>query len=157
MVFRANYETNYRSAWTTDNNARANALILHAQSGDINLLPWDYRQTSRSVHLSIAELFPSLAPGVVRQLGSEHLEQLYEAQEKHADQKLGESATKDFILTHVFRISPYLLTRAKEFWFELLRLHYRGDGLPDVLVSHMGTTLARHALFNALPDRKSVV
>jgi len=154
MVFRANYETNYRGVWSTDNNARANALILHAQSGDINLLPWDYRQTGRPVHLSIAELFPRLAPGVVRQLGSEHLELLFEAQEIHADQKLGESATKDFVLTHVFRISPYLLTRAKEIWIELLRLHYRGDGLPDVLVSHMVTTLSRHAVFNALPIAK---
>ena len=45
----------------------------------------------------------------------------------HDSKRAGrDSATKDFILTHIFRISPYLLNRAEDFRRELLHLHDRG-------------------------------
>src|SRR5690606_24790064 len=56
-------------------------------------------------------------------------------------QPLGEGATKDFILTHIFRISPYLLSRPEDVWREVLRLHYRGAGLPDLLARHVAGIL----------------
>lgn len=151
ISFRAEYESRYRTAGAIGDSQPATALILHAQWGDTSALPWDYLQVGRSVRLSLADLFPKLAPGVVRQLGTEHFEALYDAQASHADQVLGESATKDFALTHVFRISPYLLTRVLDFWRELLRLHYRADGMPEVLAHHMSVLLSRQGAFKTLP------
>lgn len=148
IAFRLEYESRYRSRGGLD---PARALILHARSGDTSSLPWDYLRESRSIRLSLSDLFPKLAPSVVRQLGAEHFETLYAAQASNADQVLGESATKDFALTHVFRISPYLLTRVLDFWRELLRLHYRGDGLPEILARHMTTLLSRQDAFKSLP------
>ena len=72
---------------------------------------------------------------------SEHHEALFLAHNKHATQPLGEGATKDFILTHIFRISPYLLGGSEDFWREVLRLHYRGAGLPDLLAKHVAAIL----------------
>jgi hypothetical protein len=64
---------------------------------------------------------------------------------------MGDGATKDFILTHIFRISPYLIARPEDLWRELLRLHYRDDGLPTVLASHVANVLGTKAAFNTLP------
>lgn len=95
----------------------------------------------RKVSLSLADLFPRLSYGVIRQIDSEHHEVLFQAHNRHATQPLREGATKDFILTHIFRISPYLLSRPEDFWREVLRLHYRGTGLPDLLAKHVAAIL----------------
>src|SRR5690606_35702433 len=83
------------------------------------------------------DLFPRLSYSVIRQVDSEHHETLFQAHNRHATQPLGEGATKDFILTHIFRISPYLLSRPEDFWREVLRLHYRGAGMPELLARHV--------------------
>ena len=151
VVFRAEYEERFRTAWDMGGKATANSLVLHLQSGNADDLPWDYLRQARRVNLSVAELLPRLSPGVVRQIGPEHLEQLYEAQSRHAAQDLGEAATKDFILMHIFRISPHLISGPAELWRELLRLHYRGVGLPAVLAGHVANVLSGHDAFKGLP------
>ena len=70
------------------------------------------------VCVSLANLFPNLSYTVVRQIGPEHHDALYAAQTRYASQPLGESATKEFILTHIFRISPHLIARAEDLWRE---------------------------------------
>jgi hypothetical protein len=103
------------------------------------------------VSLSLANLFPRLSYPVVRQIGAEHHEALFAAQAKHASQALGESATKEFVLTHIFKISPHLISRPEDLWRELLRLHYRDAGLPLVLADHVAHVLGDHAAFKDLP------
>lgn len=147
IVFRTEYEERYRLAWDSGDAAPASALILHLREISIDALPWDYLRQGRKVSLSLADLFSKLSYGVIRQIGSEHHESLFDAQTKHAPQTLGEGATKDFILTHIFGISPYLLSRPEDFWREVLRLHYRGEGMPSILASHVAGILGdRHAL-----------
>ena len=141
VVFRTEYEERYRAAWDRGEDGSAKALVLQLRGTDVNELPWDYIHEGRSVRLSLADLFPKLSYGVIRHIDSEHHEVLFEAHNKHATQPLGEGATKDFILTHIFRISPYLLNRPEDFWRELLRLHYRGSGLPPLLAHHIAGIL----------------
>jgi hypothetical protein len=102
----------------------------------------------------LADLFPKLSYGVVRQIGAEHFEMLFDAQMKHVAQSLGEAATKDLILTHIFRISPYLISRPEDLWRELLRLHYRDAGLPPILASYVAGVLDGHGTFKGLPTRE---
>lgn len=146
VTFRAEYEERYRAAWDRGEEGSSKALVLQMRGTDLNALPWDYVRMGRKVSLSLADLFPRLSYGVIRKIDSEHQEALFLAHNKHATQPLGEGATKDFILTHIFRISPYLLSRPEDFWREVLRLHYRGAGLPDLLAKHVAAILKDTAL-----------
>lgn len=151
VAFRAEYEERYRSAWDRGEAAPAKALVLHLRGTNIGDLPWDYLRQARRVSLSLANLFPKLSYPVVRQIGAEHHEALFAAQAKHASQALGESATKEFVLTHIFKISPHLMSRPEDLWRELLRLHYRDSGLPLVLAEHVAHVLAENTAYKGLP------
>ena len=151
VAFRTEYEERYRAAWDRGEDGPAKALVLQLRGTDVNALPWDYIRKGRRVSLSLADLFPKLSYGVIRKIGSEHHEALFQAHNKHATQPLGEGATKEFILTHIFRISPYFLSRPEDFWRELLRLHYRGSGLPTLFADHVDGILADNPDLKDLP------
>ena len=146
IAFRTEYEERYRAAWDRGEDGSAKALILQLHGSDVNVLPWDYIRDGRQVRLGLADLFPKLSYSVIRRIGSEYHEALFAAHNRHGTHPLGESATKDFILTHIFRISPYLLNRPEDFWREVLRLHYRGSGLPDLLADHVSAILSETTL-----------
>lgn len=150
VAFRAEYEDRYRSAWDRGAAAPAKSLVLHLRGTSTSDLPWDYLRQARRVSLSLANLFPRLSYSVVRQIGAEHHEALFTAQAKHASQALGESATKEFVLTHIFKISPHLISRSEDLWRELLRLHYRDAALPTVLADHVENVLGDHVEFKNL-------
>ena len=151
VAFRAELERRYRTEWRQGCPGPAKAVILHWKSDDLSALPWDYLQSGRQVRLSLSDLLPKLAPGVTRQVGAEHLGQLFEAQSDHATQVLGESATKEFVLLHVFRLSPPLIRSVADLWRELLKFHYAGSDLPKQLASHVETVLSRIDAFRELP------
>lgn len=151
IAFRAEYEERYRAAWDRGEPGPSRALILHLRGMNVADLPWDYLRQARKLSLSLAELFPRLSYTVVRQLGSEMLPALFEAQARHAHQSLGEAATKEFVLTHIFRISPHLITRPEDLWRELLRLHYREALLPPVLAEHVEHVLGERTIFTGIP------
>ena len=152
VAFRAEYEEHYRQAWDRGEAGASKALILHLRSASTDALPWDYLRQARTVRLSLANLFPKLTYSVVRQLGAEHREALFDAEAKHAAQSLGETATKEFILTHIYRISPHLITRSEDFWRELLRLHYgSATGLPPMLADHIAKVVGDRPSFSTLP------
>ena len=136
VAFRAEYEERYRGLgpWRSRARPRPWSCICAAEPVD---LPWDYLRQARRVSLSLANLFPKLSYPVVRQIGAEHQRRLFAAQAKHASQALGESATKEFVLTHIFRISPHLISRPEDLWRELLRLHYQDAALPPLLADHV--------------------
>lgn len=151
VAFRAEYEERYRAALDQGQAALSSALILHLRDANVSDLPWDYLCRARKLSLSLAELFPRLSYRVVRQLGGETLEPLFEAQARHAHQALGEAASKAFVLTHIFRLSPHSMTRLEDLWRELLRLHYRDVKLPSSLAQHVQHVLGEHSDFKGLP------
>lgn len=151
VAFRAEYEELYRIPWERGDTDSANAVVLHLLNSDVSDLPWDYLRSSRQVRLGLNELFPKLSYAVVRQIGGELLPALFEAQAKHAPQTLGEAATKDFVLTHIFRLSPHLVTREEDFWREMLRLHYRDTSLPRVLAEYIAQVISENKVFDNIP------
>ena len=150
IAFRTEYEERYRIAWDRREAGPSRALVLQLKGTDLSALPWDYIRCGRKVSLSLADLFPRLSYSVVREIESEYHEPLFRAHNEHADQTLGEGATKDFILTHIFRVSPYLLNRPEDFWREVLRLHYHEGALPSSLATHVATIL-KDTSFGDLP------
>lgn len=151
VAFRADYEERYRTAWDRGELGPAKALVLQLRNTNVDELPWDYLRQARRISLSLADLFPKLSYAVVRQIDAAHLDALFEAQSRFAPQPLGEASTKEFVLTHIFRISPHLIGKPEELWRELLRLHYRDTPLPDVLAQHVARVLSSHSAFKDLP------
>ena len=151
VVFRTEYEEHYRAAWDDGKEGLSKALVLHLRGTNIDELPWDYLRQARKVSLSLANLFPKLSYGVVRQIDAEYLEPLFEAQARHASQSLGESLTKEYILTHIFHLNPHSIIRPEDLWRELLRLHYRDAALPPILATHVAQVLSDQVAFARLP------
>lgn len=151
VVFRADFEERFRAAWDKGERGPAGSLVLHLREGNAAELPWDYLRQGRRVNLSLVELLPKLSPGVVRQIGTEFLEPLFDAQSRFETQVLNDSGTKEFALTHIFRISAHLISGTSDLWRELLRLHNRGAGLPQLLAAHVANILGAQAAFKGLP------
>jgi len=151
IAFRAEYEERYRAAWERGESGPSRALVLQLRGTALDDLPWDYLRQARKVSLGLVELFPRLSYTVIRQLGNEMLPALFEAQARHVHQSLGEAATKEFVLTHIFRINPHLITRSEDLWRELLRLHYRDAMLPSVLAEHVEHVLGERSIFKGIP------
>lgn len=151
VVFRADFEARYRAAWDRGETGPAKSLVLHLRGTNVTELPWDYLRQARSVSLSLADLFPMLSYSVVRQIGAEHLASLFDAQSSYASQPLGEAATKEFVLMHIFRIGPHLISRPEELWRELLRLHYRETAVSEVLAQQIARVLSQNVAFKDLP------
>jgi PglZ domain len=156
MAFRAYYEERYRSAWDQGLQPPSAALIIHLASNDRDVLPWDYLKQARTVRVGIADLFDKLSSSVLRQTGAEYYERLYDAHQTHASQVLGDAATSDFILTHVFKVVPVLIDDEVTFWREVLRLHLRGLSLPSVLVDRMAASLQSRQALSHLPIKELV-
>lgn len=154
IAFRAEYEDRFRSAWDKRQQAPADALILHLASNGSDRLPWDYQRQARFVRLGLADIFHKLSYPALRDIGPEYYERLFEAHQAHATQVLGDAGTKDFILTHVFRMAPILIDDETALWREVLRLHLRGEVLPASLAERIAATLQAKPRFAQLPVKR---
>ena len=141
IAFRVEYEERYRDAWDRGVEGASKALVLQFQGADLNFLPWDYLRHARRVDLSLADLMPKLNANVIRQIDSTDLESLFAAHNSHASQVLGESMTKEFLLTHLFEVNPHLMRKPETFWREAFGLLYRGVVLPPVLAQYVAKIL----------------
>ncbi|MCP5271835.1 MAG: BREX-3 system phosphatase PglZ [Burkholderiaceae bacterium] len=153
IAFRLVYEDDFRRRWEAGDGGAPKSLILHLRSDDASNLPADYLAEGRLVALSLAELFPRMSYAVLRQLDPSVLAALYDAQ-IHASQDLGEAGTKEFVLLHIHRLSPHLISHVEELWSALFKLHYRGDGLPSVLADHIAAVLAQKPALAGFPLAK---
>jgi len=151
LAFRVEYEERYREPWDRGEAGASAALILHLRAADPAELPWDYLRQARLVRLSLAELLPNLDYTVLRQVDSDQLEALYEAHQRFADQVMGENATKDFILTHLYHIDPTLIQQPHDLWRELLRLHYRHIELPASLSARIDYSVRDKPALQGIP------
>jgi hypothetical protein len=151
IVFRAEFEERFRAAWDRGVEGPANSLIIHVTATIVNELPWDYLRQARRVNLSLADLFPKLSYVVIRQLDPEYLEPLFDLQSKHISQPLGETSTKDFILTHIFQFSPHVISSRSDFWRDLLRLQNRALVLPSNLAERVAHVLSDNGALHELP------
>lgn len=136
VAFRFAFESGYREVW--DRGERTTlVVVLRAGRSDVEGLPYDLleqaRQQSRLLWFSIGELFPHLAPQVVADLDRSDLDPLYRAQVAFQPEPLGQNATKDFILRHVFGVAPELIKSSSDLLHVLLRCHYRGRFFPPSL------------------------
>jgi hypothetical protein len=79
------------------------------------------------------------------------LDSLFEAQRKSPPDRMGDNATKDFILRHVFGIAAELIANEVELLRALLRLHYGKLQIPLMLAERLIQVLKGHDGFKAWP------
>lgn len=96
-------------------------------------VPFDLFQAGRKLSFNLGDIFPNLSYPVVAALDRGDLDALYEAQSKHAPGQLGDNATKEFVLRHLFGIAPELIKQPADLLRVLLRRHYLGQRIPQAL------------------------
>jgi hypothetical protein len=132
LSFRLLYETELRQA-----AGRASAII-HVRGDAKQAVPWDVLSRARFASLSIPELFGDLDPSAVRGIGTERYDDLWEVmQSRPSKTTLGPVATKDFLLTHLYRLVPGLLRHIEDFWNACFDLFFRDEVLPLALARHL--------------------
>lgn len=150
VAFRYVYESKFRSRWDRGEETDL-VVVLRSPSSDFNALPYDLLQAGRKLSFNLGDLFPNLSYPVVSALDRAYLDALFEAQAKHAPGQLGENATKEFVLRHVFEIAPELIKRPPDLLRVLLRRHYRGQRIPAILDERFIQVLRQNGLFQDWP------
>ena len=129
VAFRYAYESKFRSRWDHGEHTDL-VVVLRSPSSDLNYLPYDLLQAGRRLSFNIGDLFPNLSYPVVAALDRGDLDALFRAQLQHTPGNMGDNATKEFALRHVFEIAPELIKQHVD--CQLFRYSPRGfrNGLP---------------------------
>ena len=158
VAFRYVYESHYRSA-LRGSQASELIVVLRGDSDQLQGLPYDLSRGGRTLSFGLVDLFPKLSYPVVAALDREYLDILHRAYEQHHPHTLGENATKDFILLHVFEIVPQLIKTPVDLLRALMRRHYRQQHIPRMLDERLVQilkatgTFQDWALDEIVPDR----
>ncbi len=150
IAFRYAYESKFRSRWDRGEQTDL-VVVLHSQASDLGSLPYDLLQAGRRLSFNLGDIFPNLSYPVVTVLDRGDLDALYEAQKGHAPGQLGDNATKEFVLRHVFEIAPELIKQPSDLLRVLLRRHYCGQRIPTVLDDRFIQLLRQSASFDDWP------
>ena len=160
ITFRYVYESRLRSRWELGEQKEM-VVVLRCRDSGIASLPFDLLQAGRRLSFNLGEIFPDLSYPVLTSLAGGDLEALYKAWRQHAPGVMGDNATKEFILRHVFEILPERIGKPSDLLRLLLRHHYQGQRIPPLLVEYViGLRRRRQDLVDwpletILPDRKA--
>ena len=150
VEFRYAYESKYRSIWDRGEHTDL-VVVLRLQDAELKSLPYDLLQTGRKLSFNLGDLFPNLSYPVIEKLDRSLLDSLFEAQRKSPPDRMGDNATKDFILRHVFGIAAELIGDEVELLRALLRQHYGKLQIPLMLAERLIQVLKGHDGFKAWP------
>ena len=150
VEFRYAYESKYRSRWDCGEQTDL-VVLLRTEANDFGSLPYDLLQAGRKLSFNVGDIFPSLNYPVVAALDRGYFEILYQAQKRYAPGELGENATKEFILRHVFEIAPELIKQPSNLLQVLLRRHYRGQIVPPMLDERLIQLFKQNSQFSNWP------
>ena len=160
IAFRYVYESRFRSRWDLGEQMDL-VVVLHSDASDLDRLPYDLLQVGRRLSFSLGEIFPNLSYPIVTALDRRELDALNEAQMRYAPGVLGNDATKEFILRHVFGVVSELIKSPSDLLRVLLRRHYREQRIPDLLDKYFVKILRQRNGFEdwpldmIVPDREA--
>lgn len=147
IEFRFFYESNYREKEQSANDL---IVVLSGNRANPDLLPYDLLTTGKTFHFSLSDIFPNFNYPVIQQIDKQHFDVLFNAP-KLNQERMGENATKDFILRHVFKISSELISTDIDLLQMLLRLHYSNLSLPEILSKRLIDVLNALGKFQQWP------
>ncbi|HMP71251.1 MAG TPA: BREX-3 system phosphatase PglZ, partial [Pirellulaceae bacterium] len=150
VEFRFAYESRYRSLWDKGEHTDL-VVILRLEDSELHSLPYDLLTSGRLLGFNLGELFPNLSYPVVELLDRSWLDALFSAQSAIGSDRLGDNATKDFVLRHVFGIAGELIRDEVELLRTLLRVHYGSLQIPEILAERLVRTLRANKAFQPWP------
>lgn len=160
VAFRFAYESKFRSYLGEE--ARADLVVrVSGESAELDSLPYDLLEVGRRLSFGLTDVFPTLSYPVVADLDRGDLDTLYQAQQQYKPGKLGDNATKEFVLRHVFEIAPELIKQPSDLLRVLLRRHHRGRKAPESLdrrfieIMRQRGVFAEWPLERIVPDREA--
>ncbi|HPM00738.1 MAG TPA: BREX-3 system phosphatase PglZ [Candidatus Cloacimonadota bacterium] len=147
IEFRYAYESKYRSIWDMGKQTDL-VVILRLENTKLAALPYDLLQIGRKLSFSLGDIFPHLSYPVIEQIDRGLLDLLFDAQKKSSPDRMGDNASKDFILRHVFGVAAELISTDVELMRFLLRLHYGKLAIPSILTDRLVEVLNNSGNFN---------
>ena len=129
VAFHYTYESRLRDGAAQE----CLVVIVPAPPAALESLPYDVLSRARRLAFSLAELFPNLSQAVVAALEGADRDALHEALAHEPTAALGENASKDYLLRHVFGILPEQVRTPAALLAVLLRRHYAGRRVPALL------------------------
>ena len=150
IAFRFLYESKFRSRWDQGDQTDL-VVVLHSQASALDRLPHDLLQIGRRLSFSLGDIFPSLSYPIIAALDRADLDPLYESQRLNKSVALGNYASIEFILRHVFGIVPELIKDVPDLLRVLLRRHYQEQRIPGILDRYLVQILGRQDSFRNWP------
>jgi len=150
VQFRFAYESQFRVRWDQGHVLQV-IVLAQGSTSIVEQLPFDVLADARTLQFSLGQLFPQLHYSVVKSLESEDYDILYRAVRSSHPGHLGENASKEFGLRHVFEIAPELIKTEVDLLRMLLRRHYTKRGVPAVLDDRLVTVLRSSPSFEEWP------
>lgn len=150
VAFRYAYESKYRAIWDSGEQTDL-VVVLRVQDAALESLPYDLLQAGRKLSFNLGDLFPNMSYSVLEGLDGSLLDSLFEAQGSFSPGRMGDNATKDFVLRHVFGIAAELIGNNVDLLRTLLRVHYGGLRVPNTLAKRVVQTLGRQEKFASWP------
>lgn len=150
ISFRFAYESRFRSRLDAGEKLDL-VVLLGDEASSLGKLPFDVLAGARKLSFALADMFPQFSYPVLRALEPQYLDLLYEAQIRFSPGVLGENATKDFILRHVFEIAAELVKSDVDLLRTLLRRHYRVQVIPHAFIERLVQVLHQSGRFAGWP------
>jgi len=159
VAFRFSYESKFRCVWDVDEVVNT-AVVLRYKDEDIRSLPHDVLTASRRLSFTLGNLFPNLSYPVISGVDRSDLDRLYQSYLLAKPQRLGENATKDFVLRHLWNFVPELIKEPVDFLRLVLQHHYSRQIMPSTIADRMvqvlmqSTWLTEWSIDNMVRDRE---
>jgi len=150
IAFRYVFESRFRTVWDRGEKADT-GVVVRIDGSDLSSVPYDLLSAGLKLSFSLADIFDGLSYPVVSELDKADLDTLYRAREIQGADRLGDRATKDFIVRHVFEIAPELIAAPSDLLRVLLRLHYKRVRLPEVVGAWLAGVLAQRPALQDWP------
>ncbi len=150
IAFRFAYESQYRSRWDQGPKHRLGCGSAFRRTA-VEQAALRFAQGGTAVDVRSPPVVPEAELPGDRRAGSQYLDAVDEAYQKHDGDLLTERATKDFVLMQCFGIVPKLIKKPVDLLKVLLSLHSRKVRLPDFLVEYLLESLTKDAAFETWP------
>ena len=142
IAFRYTYESNFQSVWDVNETTETSVIIRCPDS--FNLLPNDLLTRGRTLSFTLRSIFPNLSHSVISELNRSDLDKLHQSYLQEKPQQLGENATKDFVLRHLWRFGPEFIKEPADFLQLVLRQHFlAGEPMPLTLENRLVLVLEK--------------